>query len=77
RRGPSAQIQGLSGIYALKDVRSWTVYAGSGATRDALATVEWKSGESTITQNYRLTLTQVIAGDSARWQVATLDAATN
>ncbi len=27
---PSAQIQGLSGIYALKDVRSWTVYAGSG-----------------------------------------------
>lgn len=74
---PSAQIQGLSGIYALKDVRSWVVYAGSGATRDALATVEWKSGESTITQNYRLTLTQVTAGDSARWQVATLDAATN
>lgn len=74
---PSARIAGLNGLYRLGELTTWQVFTGTGDTRDAFATVEWKSGSAVVTQNYRITLTQVTSGDTARWQVASLDAATN
>ena len=74
---PSARIDGLNGLYRLGELTTWQVFTGTGDTRDAFATVEWKSGSAVVTQNYRITLTQVTSGDTARWQVASLDAATN
>jgi hypothetical protein len=75
---PSAHIAGLNGLYTLDELTTWQVFTGKGSTRQAFATVQWKSaGNATITQNYDVTLTQVTSGDTARWQVASIDAATN
>lgn len=75
---PSAHIAGLNGLYTLGDLATWQVFAGHGSTREAFATVQWKTtGDATITQNYDVTLTQVTSGDTARWQVASIDAATD
>ncbi|MCE0459521.1 conjugal transfer protein [Curtobacterium flaccumfaciens] len=74
---PSARIAGLDGLYTLDDLSTWQVFKGTGDTREAFATVDWKAGAATVTQNYRITLTQVTSGDTARWQVASVDAATN
>ncbi|MCS5524840.1 conjugal transfer protein [Curtobacterium flaccumfaciens pv. oortii] len=75
---PSAHIAGLNGLYMLDELTTWQVFAGRGSTREAFATVQWKTaGDATITQNYDVTLTQVTSGDTVRWQVASIDAATD
>lgn len=74
---PSARIAGLNGLYTFGELSTWQVFTGTGDNREAFATVEWKTGAAVVTQNYRITLTQVTSGDTARWQVASIDAATN
>ncbi|MFI0742469.1 conjugal transfer protein [Streptomyces sp. NPDC021100] len=71
---PGAQIAPLGGQMQLNSLDGWTVDTGSGEQRTGTATVRWKVGGSLLQQTYRITLTKVSAGGSARWQVAALTA---
>ncbi|MEU5430781.1 conjugal transfer protein [Streptomyces olivoreticuli] len=71
---PGAQIAPLGGQMQLGTLDGWTVDAGSGEQRTGTATVRWKVGGSVLQQAYRITLTQVSASGSTRWQVAALTA---
>jgi len=73
---PTAHFAGLDGAVTFQTLTSWTVYSGSGDTREARAVVTWKtSGDSIVTSTYAVSLTRVTAGTTARWQVAAITAA--
>lgn len=71
---PGAMVQGLGG--ALKDpkLREWTVKNGAEDHRAARAVVQWttKSGAKSQ-QTYELKLVKVSGGQSAKWQVETIN----
>lgn len=68
---PDSNISGLGGTMQLEEIVEWTVYDGSGETRDARAVVAWLGpGETTVRQTYTLTLTQVSGGNGSRWQIS-------
>jgi hypothetical protein len=72
---PTAHFAGLDGAVKFQTLTSWTVYTGSGDTRQARAVVTWKtSGGSTVTSTYAVSLARVTAGTTARWQVAAITA---
>ena len=75
---PGAGIAGLSGLYELESVKSWTVYEGTSSKRPAKAVIRWTDAAgSTIEQTYWLTLSTVSGDQNKRWQIATINGATS
>lgn len=68
---PDSDISGLGGTMQLEEIVEWTVFDGSGDTRDARAVVAWLGpGETLVRQTYTLTLTEVSGGSGSRWQIS-------
>lgn len=73
---PTAHFAGLGGSVTFQTLTSWTVYAGSGDSRQARAVVAWKTDNgAALTSTYTVTLTRVTAGSTTRWQAAAITAA--
>ncbi|MFI9311076.1 conjugal transfer protein [Streptomyces triculaminicus] len=71
---PGAEVAPLGGQMQLSALESWAVDVGSGERRTGTATVRWKFADSQVQQTYRITVTEVSAAASKRWQVASLTA---
>lgn len=71
---PGSTVAGLAGSATFKQLTAWQVAATETDRTTAQATVELGRADGAITTHtYRVTLTKTSGGQSARWQVATLD----
>lgn len=73
---PGADVAPLASGITFEKLADWKVSPGSSTTRDATATVVWKLGSSgaEFTQTYRVSLSNVAAGDSTSWRVNSITA---
>jgi hypothetical protein len=69
---PGSTIRGLGGQVKFGELKDWQVFTGNDDERQATAVVTWDgAGDTTLDQNYTLTLRRTVATDGAqRWQVA-------
>lgn len=71
---PGSTITGLGGIVEFSSLRGWQVAPPQGDLATAHATVVWKTSHgTTVEQTYFLTLQRTTAGDTARWQILTIN----
>lgn len=74
---PGARIRGLAGAVELVRLDEWKVWAGSGNTREASASITWRNATTEFTSEYDLTLTETTGGGSSKWLVAAIHGITN
>jgi hypothetical protein len=69
---PGSTIRSLNGAVKFGELKDWQVFTGNDDERRATAAVTWDgAGDTTLDQNYTLTLRRTVATDGAqRWQVA-------
>lgn len=71
---PGASLRPLGGNIKFSALREWRVEAGGDKRRTGHATVTWQVGESTVEQNYRVTLASISSGGTTSWRVSSVTA---
>lgn len=71
---PGASLQPLGSTIKFSALRDWRVETGGDKRRTGHATVTWQVGESTVEQNYRVTLASISSGGTTSWRVSSVTA---
>lgn len=71
---PGSSLRPLGQAVEFSALRDWRVETGGADQRTGHATVTWRVGESTVEQNYRVTLASISSSTQESWRVSSVTA---
>lgn len=71
---PGSSLRPLGAGIEFSALRDWRVETGGADHRTGHATVTWSIGDSTVDQNYRVTLASISSGTQESWRVSSVTA---